>query len=105
MLRRKKASTRCHSTAFVRPHQALEAYIHENWLTGLGYTLAKESKIIKKSQYTYMSPLCADALANLIKTKDCSVGVPRNIIAHEKFEVHWLRALSIAVGLCRSYPI
>ena len=49
-----------------------------------------------------MSLPCGDALANLIKTKICRVGVPRNVINYEKFEVNWLRTLSLAV--CRSYP-
>jgi hypothetical protein len=41
-----------------------------------------------------------DALAYLIKTKICRVGIPRNFITHDKFEVNWLRALRSAV--CRS---
>jgi hypothetical protein len=40
-----------------------------------------------------MSLPCGDAAANLIKTKMCRVGVPRNVINYEKFEVNWLRTL------------
>ena len=50
----------------------------------------------------YILRLCGDAPVNVIKTNICSVGVPRNVITHEKFEVNWLRALRFAV--CRSYP-
>ena len=50
-----------------------------------------------------MSLPCGDAPAYLIKTKICRVGVPRNVINYAKFEVSWLRTLSLAV--CRSYPI
>ena len=58
---------------------------------------------MKKSQYTYILLQCDDAMANLIKTKMCRVGVPRNVITQEKYEVNWLIALSFAV--CKSIPI
>jgi hypothetical protein len=50
-----------------------------------------------------MSLPCGDAPANLIKTKICRVGVPRNVITHEKWAVNWLRTLSFAVF--RNNPI
>ena len=47
---------------------------------------------------------CADAPANLIKTKICRVCVPCNVITQENVEVIWLRALSVTLQYVEVTP-
>ena len=44
-----------------------------------------------------------EAPTNLTNSKMCRVGVPRNLITHEKCKVNGLRAQGFTV--CRSYSI